>query len=96
MANTRLFVCLPAERVTYPGVLCLCLEQTEFSRGRISTQLKTLVLAAHFSRDNNANIFTAALHTLSECKRAAHSPLQAVSLAEVWTEGWRIAGAKAL
>lgn len=73
MANTRLFVCLPAEPVTYPGVLCLCPEQTEFSRGRLSNQLKTLVLAAHFSRDDDANIFTAALPTLSDCKRAARS-----------------------
>lgn len=73
MANTRLFVCLPAELVTYPSVLCRCPEQTEFSRGRLSTQLKTLVLAAHFSRDDNANIFTAALPTLSDCKGAARS-----------------------
>lgn len=73
MANTRLFVCLPAEPVTYPGVLCLCPEQTGFSRGRLSNQLKTLVHAAHFSRDNDANIFTAALPTLSDCKRAARS-----------------------
>lgn len=72
MANTRLFACLPAELVTYPGVLCLCPEQTEFSRGRLSNQLKTLVLAAHFSRDGNANISAAALPTLSDCKGAAH------------------------
>lgn len=71
MANTGLFVCLPAELTL---VFCACaLNKQNFKRTPFKPAEDARPRPPRFSRDNTANIFTAALPILSDCEGAARS-----------------------